>query len=363
MVSDGKTIRLNHFNGIDFESIDEWRINSGWLIENCYNEEFSNIYFEILIKYNFDIVHIHHLIFHTFDLPKLCKKLNIPLILSFHDLYFMCPAYTLIDGDHVFCHGRCLNSTSKSNCYIPMKNITKIKIMKSYVYKWRDAVSEMFLNIDYFIAPSQYIKNIIIDTYLLKTKNFKVIEHGINVSNLYKKLYEIPQSDKTTKILFLGNLYFQKGSSVIRELYDLDKNSYLEFHFLGHVPKELEDIGVNHGKYELENLPSLINEIKPSFIGIFSICAESYCYTLSESWSLEIPVLVSELGALKERLLKNDGGWFIDVNNISDSYQMILDIKNNPIEYISKQNNIKNIKLPDIDTMVNEYQEIYIKLI
>lgn len=161
----------------------------------------------------------------------------------------------------------------------------------------------------------------------------------------------------------MGNLYFQKGSFVIRELYDLDKNSYLEFHFLDHVPKELEDIGVNHGKYELENLPSLINEIKPSFIGIFSICAESYCYTLSESWSLEIPVLVSELGALKERLLKNDGEWFIDVNNISDSYQMILDIKNNPIEYISKQNNIKNIKLPDIGTMVNEYQEIYIKLI
>lgn len=354
---------LHHFIGNEFKNIDEWHLASDWFIEKPYIDEYSNIYFNILINYSFDIVHIHHLLFHTFDLPKLCKELEIPVILSIHDLYFICPAYTLLDGDLKFCHGKCDNSNSEKNCFMPMQNISKINNMKSFVFNWRYMVSQMFLDISYFIAPSKYIKNMLFENYNLDEINFSIIEHGSEIIELKEDLFEVPSIKKPTKILFLGNLHLQKGYKVIKELYDIDKDSNLEFHFLGFTPSYLKDIGVHHGEYNHENLYDYIKDIKPSFIGIFSICAESYSFTLSEAWNFGIPVFVSKLGALEERVLENDSGWFINIEDMNETYGIISSIIENPEIYISKQKEISNIQLKSINSMSDDYLKIYVHVL
>lgn len=363
LTSNSKVLNLFIYDEGKFKFIESYELYSTWLIEKVYIEEYYYAYFKFLIKYNFDIVHIHHLLFHTFDLPKICKELDIPVILSFHDLYFICPAYTLLDGDYKYCSGDCNNSNSKNNCFIPMANITDISNMKTFVNKWRDLVLEMFSHVDFFISPSKFIKSIINEYYMISQDRFIIIEHGIDCGNGDKSFFEFPNANKSVKILFLGNLYPQKGVSLIKELYYLDKNNYLQFHFLGFIPKELSNIGVNHGKYNNDDLINYIKKIKPSFIGIFTLTGESYCYTLSEAWSLGIPVLVSELGALKERILENGGGWFIDVNDMQNTFNKILRIINNPDEYESKIKEIENISLISTKYMSNKYVEIYNKLI
>ena len=312
-----------------------------------------------LMKYSFDIVHIHHLIFHTFDLPKLCKELNIPLILSIHDLYFICQVYTLLDGDLRFCGGDCKNSNSEKECFLPMHNITKIKSVKTFVKEWRKLVYEMFLCVDFFIMPSKFLKNIILDNYNLSEDKILIIEHGIDFDQSNQNLFEVPDLNKPVKILFLGNLYLQKGVPIIKELFEIDYEKKLEFHFLGFIPQELFNMGINHGVYENKELGEYIKQIRPSFIGIFTLCGEGYCYTLSEAWSFGIPVLVSKLGALDERVSQNGGGWFIDVNDVNYSYSKIISIINNVEEYCAKQDDIKNISLISTKSMSNNYLKIY----
>ena len=367
LTSDTKIMNLQVFDGNEFKVIESYELYSDWLIEKMYIDEYYYVYFKFLIKYNFDIVHIHHLMFHTFDLPKICNEMKIPVILSFHDLYFLCPSFTLLDGDYRYCAGDCKNSLSEKNCFMPKPdpriNMTNISNMKDYVHKWRDLVQEMFSYIEFYISPSNFIKNIFNEYYNIPQDKFLVIEHGIDHVKHDKPLFEVPNENKPVKILFLGNITFQKGVPVIKELYDIDKNNYLEFHFLGYASQELSDIGISHGKYDNNELINYIEQIKPSFIGIFTLTGESYCYSLSEAWSFGIPVLVSKLGALKERVLKNGGGWFIDVNNIQKSYNEILRIIKHPDEYESKLEEIENISLISTESMSNNYVEIYNKLI
>ena len=359
LTSNGMHMTLSIFDGDKFNEVEYYELKTKWLVEDCYSKEFSNAYFKFLIKYSFDIVHIHHLIFHSFDLPKLCFELEIPVILSLHDLYFICPAYTLLDGDYKYCAGECTNSKSEKNCFMPMGGLTNIKNMKMFVDGWRNSVFQMFSNINYFIAPSKFIKDIILKNYDLPEWKINIIEHGIDFNEINQNLFEIPTIDKPTKILFLGNLYLQKGVPAINELYEIDKNNSLEFHFLGFTPNELSKIGITHGTYDNNDLNKYIEKIKPSFIGIFTLTGESYCYTLSEAWSLGIPVLVSNLGALKERVLKNGGGWLIDINDMEKNYNKIMSIINNIEEYKSTQNVIKDIQLISTETMSYEYLKIY----
>lgn len=363
LTSNGILMKLSIFDGDKFNQIEHYELKAKWLVEGCYSEEFSNAYLKFLTRYSFDIVHIHHLIFHSFDLPKLCFELEIPVILSIHDLYFICPAYTLLDGDYKYCGGECTNSNSDKNCFMPMGGITNIGNMKIFVDEWRNSVFQMFSYIDYFISPSEFIKDIILKNYELPEDKISIIEHGIDYNEANQNLFEIPNIDKPTKILFLGNLYLQKGVPAIKKLYEIDKDKKLEFHFLGFAPDELSKIGINHGPYDNKDLNKHIEKIKPSFIGIFTLTGESYCYTLSESWSFGIPVLASDLGALKERVLKNGGGWLIDINDMEKSYNKIISIIDNEDEYKSKQNVIKDIPLNSTKIMSHDYLEIYKALI
>ncbi len=62
----------------------------------------------------------------------------------------------------------------------------------------------------------------------------------------------------------------------------------------------------------------------------------------------------------KERVEKNGGGWIIDVSDIKNIESKILEIRAKPEEYIAKTNEIHDINLKDIDSMILEYDSVYI---
>lgn len=359
LISNKKELILYKFHGNRYEKIKTWNLISKWFVEKTSSEDFLNIYINILINFSIDLVHIHHLVFHSLDLPYLCHELNIPIILSLHDFYLICPTYTLLDDENNYCKGECCNSNPSISCSTPMLEMTEIDNMKNFVFEWREKISKFIVDVDFIIAPSYFMKDIFMKVYEIDENKFKIIEHGINLNNFERNLFEIPSSEKPTKILFLGNINSHKGSYIIKELYELDKNDNLDFHFLGNMAGELKDIGIHHGVYEYEKLSLLIKEIKPSFIGIFSKCPESYCYTLSESWAMGIPVLVNKIGSLKFRLLENGGGWFINDGDLEETYSLILSIISNTDEYCLKQEEINDIYLNSTKEMANRYCKIY----
>lgn len=332
-----------------------------WSAKEFHNSWLTHIYFEILIDYKIDIVHIMHLINHSFDLPQVANKLDIPVILSIHDFYFLCPLYVLLDENNKYCEGICQDNNNP--CYVPWDILDDIN-SKKFIQDWRKNVLKLFSYIDFFIAPSDFTKNLFLTIYhnesVINDKNFKIIEHGRNFPRLSERYNEIPSESKPIKILCLANnLDIMKGSEIIKSIKNEDSNELLEFHFLGNCPESLSEYGFDHGSYKREEFYNKILEIKPSFIGIFSIWPESFCHTLTEAWSCGIPVLGSNVGVVKERILKNNGGWIIDVNDAEKTYKLILDISRNLDEYNRIANNLRNMNFKSISEMAEEYAEIY----
>jgi glycosyltransferase involved in cell wall biosynthesis len=194
-------------------------------------------------------------------------------------------------------------------------------------------------------------------------KNFEVVEHGRDFKPINIKLYEYPSKNTSIKILFIGNLNNHKGSNLIQDIKKQDKNSRLEFHFLGKISPSLKKCGIYHGAYERDHLNDKIEKIKPSFVGIFSIWPETYCHTLSEAWNAQIPVLSTKIGVLEERMIKNNGGWFIDIKDPKKSYKTILNIADNLEDYKKVQSGLKEIKFKNTTEMANEYLKLYQLLI
>ena len=135
-----------------------------------------------------------------------------------------------------------------------------------------------------------------------------------------------------------------KGSEIIKSIKRYDVDSKLEFHFLGNCHDGIDEIGINHGTFERDDFFLRVKEIKPSFIGIFSIWPETFCHTLTEAWNCGIPVLGSNLGVIQDRILKEKGGWILNIDSPKCMYDKILEIAQQadikPVKEIAKKLNI-----------------------
>ena len=73
-----------------------------------------------------------------------------------------------------------------------------------------------------------------------------------------------------------------------------------------------------------------------------------------------LPVIATNLGALKQRISSTDAGWLADYTNINDIYNLIININQN--DYDKKLSNISKIKFKDLNEMCDEYISLYNKL-
>ena len=259
----------------DGEDVELWKFTSS--LEkianfNCHPKKYefldnrlAGIYEEILSKLDIKIIHINHLINHTFDLAEIANKKRIPYIVSIHDFYYICPSIHLINENYSYCEFKC------------------------------------------------------------KTCKFEtiLIEHGrdIEKSNIEPELSKNP-----IKIAIPGHISQHKGSLLIKKIKNLDKDNALELHFMGTAIPNLNKHGINHGRYKRGDFNKVIAEINPSFIAILSTCPETFSHTLTESWKSGIPVIATNIGALKERVNKTGGGWLVDYKNPQKIYDKILSI-------------------------------------
>ena len=325
----------NFISGDDFESI-------------FFNDSLAVIYDEILSKLNITLVHINHLINHSFDLINILIKNSIPFLVNLHDFYYICPSIHLVDKNCQYCKFNC----SECGGILTDGSISNAKILD----KWQELSQNLLKNSQANIAPTKSVIDLYTKAYP-EIDNFKIIEHGVNVN---KSSFKPVLTSGPIKILVPGHISPHKGSLLIRQLKQLDKNNNLEFHFIGTSIPNLNKYGISHGKYDRNDFNGLVEKIKPSFSLILSACPETYSFTLTESWMAGLPVIASDLGALKERIELAGGGWLVDYSNLDDVYKLIIGIDQN--NYENKLADISDMKFKDLNKMCDEYIALYDEL-
>ena len=119
---------------------------------------------------------------------------------------------------------------------------------------------------------------------------------------------------------------------------------------------------IKHGRYDRNEIEKLLTENNINLVCIFSIWPETYSYTLSESIAAGIPTLVTDIGALGERVKRYDIGWTIKYD---DDYKNILskiyEIIENKEMYLNKKVSVENVVLPTKNQVANYYEKLYLK--
>ena len=160
----------------------------------------------------------------------------------------------------------------------------------------------------------------------------------------------------------MANWAPHKGIEYVRSAMEIS-GADIEWHVFGEGSSMFSDVAVVHGSYNRNDLPLLLENVDPDYSGFFSICAETFSHSLSESWKLGIPVLVSDIGAPMERVKEFGGGYVVDRNNSEDMVNMILRI--DEIEYSKLRESVLLAaqSLQSADQMAQNYLNLYSTLL
>jgi O-antigen biosynthesis protein len=326
---------------------------------------YRDIMKKFIAAFSIDLIHVHHLMGHSFDIFKTAEEMDIPVLFTVHDFFSICPKINLLDENGRYCGipeipvcNRCLKKTFNHG--------------DGFISAWRSLYQEGLGICDQIIAPSKAAIEILTRCYPELKEKCSVIEHGSDPIKPDHPAYgNADGGDRVFHIAYIGILAFHKGREVFytlaqsRDLAGITKWSILGVSDLhkeaGYYPKNNVTV---HGPYtDLEHLRKLTIENNIDLIILPALWPETFSFTLSEAWELGIPVLGSDLGAIGERIRETGGGWTVDIHDIGAVKSMIRKIIGSPEEYQKVKDRIKTIRPLSMAVVAKRYDQLYKKKI
>ncbi len=290
-----------------------------------------------------EVIHIRHLGWHSLSLPKIAKNAGARVIYSLHDFYTLCPSLKLIDHDGVFCEGVC--TKTEGACVPELWQAGELPTLKNaWVHRWRNTMADAVSHCDAFVTTSTSAHDRVMQNMpTVPVERFHVIPHGRDFTRM-EQLQTLPVSSwETIRVLIPGNINGAKGIHIITEILRLDVSESLEFHILGKLqegsidPSQYPRLHI-HGTYQRDQFGEKVRAIAPHLGAVLSIWDETFCHTLTEMWSVGLPVAVLDFPTLRMRVENSGAGWVLDQKEPKDILDCLLDIVSDRSELIKRSN-------------------------
>ncbi len=328
------------------------------------SREYDEVVTGWLCRYAFEMVHIRHIAFHSVGLIDRCRRLDIPIVFSFHDFYTICPTIKLLDENLHYCGGKCTPSAGDCVAELwPPESFPPLK--RRWVHRWREIMTEALLACSGYVTTASSSFETVTSTFpFLRDRDFRVIPHGRSFPAM-RRLSQTQIPSGPVRILVPGNIDNAKGAERILALRKCDVLGRLEFHVLGMAIEGVNGPGIIlHGSYGREEFAARAAAIDAHFGAIFSIWPETYCHTLTELWSVGLPVLGFDFGAVGERIRATEAGWILPHNDARTTLDAIIAIASDTDGYSEKVDNVERWQegeglSNDVQLMASQYKKLY----
>lgn len=259
--------------------------------------EYRAVLREIVADYGVEAVLVSSLIGHALD----ALATGLPTVLVAHDHYPFCVAiYAYFDEPCDTCDGARLRRCLAGNPHHTFFRGVEPEDWEALRHHFVRTVLEHEVAL---IAPSpSVVQRWRSHMPELAARPFKVIAHGVELASTAPTVGN--DDDGRLRIVMLGSLAPVKGLALLEQgLPELLQLAELHLLGCGEHGERLCRPGVHVVPvYEHAALPGLLAAARPHLGLQLSLVPETFSYTLSELWHFGVPVLVTRVGSLADRI-------------------------------------------------------------
>src|SRR5574337_745233 len=281
----------------------------GWM--DGYDPEVERVLRSTLTSFRPDIVHVHHWHRLTNNLVAICADLGIPVVVTLHDVWTSCPRIHRIHREGLLCREPLLTAPCL-HCVERTQWQTDDEVAAALALR-QQMIGEELALASALIVPSEAHRSLLLQLLALPENRLTVLPHG-SLQTLMAQERRTGLSAFPNRPLQIGHwgyFLYHKGTHLLLEaLHHLDDPSAVQVHLIGTALEQaygdrLRDLarGLSvqfHGAYQPADLQAVDLDL-----AVFpSITSESYSFTIDEALQLGLPTLVSDRGALSERIGK-----------------------------------------------------------
>lgn len=285
----------------------------------------------LLLEQRVDVVHFHHLIGHPPSLPMIARHAGARTLFTAHDYYAVCHEFNLLSYRDQFCGAP---NVSLSQCDVCLHS--KHRIAPGSQAQRRMFWNEMLRNLDVLVFNTAGAQQTFAAMYPAVREHPRVELLPVPIADGAPRLRAHRDGPRQgpLKIALLGNVTLQKGGELLERVLPLLQRNDVEIHVFGRIdpvyvraikPERIANLIV-HGPYSADALPDALLACDVSLH--LSIWPETYCLTLSEAWQYGLVPIVSDIGALSERVEHGVNGIKIDVEaggQLIDAIRLLID--------------------------------------
>lgn len=322
---DSNVMTLSRLADDEFEVVETHSLQEPVSPTNHRSFEYDRVLGAWLAKYEFTLVHIRQLIWHSLSLPRLAKESGAVVINSFHDFYTISPSVKLLDEDNIFRGVTCPEGKAYASTDLWPEN-SMPRLGPDWSTRWQKMFADALAVCDAFVTTSPSARDMIMKVMPPETaERFAVIPHGRDFPEM-RRNFNLPVPEQALRILVPGNISVAKGRAVIEGLLDRDEIAQrLEFHILGDHDFPTKRRGLHfHGLYKREDFINRVEQISPHVGAVFSIWDETYCHTLTEMRAASLPVIGLDYPTVAGRIRAANGGWVYSETDIDVLYDNLV---------------------------------------
>jgi LmbE family N-acetylglucosaminyl deacetylase/glycosyltransferase involved in cell wall biosynthesis len=268
-----------------------------------YLERFEGLLLDHLQASRPDVLHLHHWFNLSNEILQPAAAAGIPSVLTLHDLYALCPRFFMTRPEGARCGPEPVPTETCLEC-----------AKRNYEGTWAQLEGEFRIRVETFkgeiaaagqvIVPSRSHAEPYLLAGLFRDGGYEVLPHGL-VRSVPRPVWK-PGGNQPLKLVSWGNIVPAKGIHVLLEA--LGQVEGAELHLHGNVlePEYRERLEERSGSLKVffhgdfSDLEALAEGMD---LAVFpSLARESYSMVLDEALALGLPVVVSDAGALPERV-------------------------------------------------------------
>ena len=309
---------------------------------------------DVLKQLNPDVVHANG---EKLITSRVCKRLNIPCVVTAHHGGIVCPAGTLLNTDDEICqipadYSQCLKCYLRHTPtglfwhpllrHISQKHYIRIGqrlkrlpfipfvspigetglIVSQKLTDWQ----ELCENATHFIAPSNAMAEALRRNGCPDTK-ITVIPHGIPIQ--FEDTVKVNVNVDKIKFYYVGRINYVKGIHILLQAFSSIDNPNIELHLIGGAGNKTEQRYMNrlqrqyrkdkrivwHGKVPFEQITALTENfhclVHPA------IYLEVFGLTISEALAQHKYVIASRCGGAEMQIDNEEDGILVKPNNVN----------------------------------------------
>jgi GT2 family glycosyltransferase/glycosyltransferase involved in cell wall biosynthesis/SAM-dependent methyltransferase len=333
-------------------------------------EDFDDALRTIVRLFGVGAVHFQHFCNWPVRAWRTFATLGIPFVATFQDFYCVCPNLNLFDPER---DRLCCASTDPADrdVHACMRGIAQtfglppIEDPDRFTRALRTEFTELLHAARHLVFPAVATRDIVARFHALDPARTRVIPHGYSTPS---RRLQRPRRPGPINIALLGEVaHTVKGARRYPALIDRTRDLPIVWHVFGQAEHlgfgdRLRALGLGsrirfHGPYRREGICDALARAEVDLVVLLPPWPETFSYTLSEALTAGIPVVVSDQGALPERV--REGGYGVVVSTLDEAVATVTRLVRDHDALARLRERVATFRHRTVEEMADDYRPLY----